>query len=157
VARCLAPATLACLRRVIHTQKLVPIPQSRMTPNEKPIADELAQSCDEDWSWTRNYNPALFQHMHALGVIAANYNRLEDELRFLIYLFLDGGHRRLLRADVYIFEHLNNADRIGLLEQFYKEKLSGTELADYLDWFVLGYRTCAENRNMLMHSVPHGS
>jgi hypothetical protein len=128
-----------------------------MTDNEKPLADVLAQSYDEEWSWTRNCNPGLFQHMHALGVIAANYNRLEDDLRLLICIFLGGGHRKLLKADVYLLEQLNNAERAGLLEQFYKAKLNGTELADRLDWFVFGYRTCAENRNMLMHSIPHGS
>jgi hypothetical protein len=130
-----------------------------MTDNEKPLADTLAQFSDEEWSWTRRYNPALFQHVHALGVIAANFNQLETDLQLLIYIFLSmhnlsGG---VLKAHRYLLQQLNNAERIGLLEQFYKEKVSGTELADLLDWFVLGYRTCAENRNMLMHSVPHGS
>jgi hypothetical protein len=123
-----------------------------MTDNEKPLL-----MCLRSLTTRNGRGRAITIPDCSNGVIAANYNRLEDDLRLLICIFLGGGHRKLLKADVYLLEQLNNAERAGLLEQFYKAKLNGTELADRLDWFVFGYRTCAENRNMLMHSIPHGS
>jgi hypothetical protein len=117
----------------------------------KVLAEALATEDEQNWSWTRNYNPGLLEHMHALGVIAANYNRLESELRLLLNLFI-GDAMYKAHAGNYIFERLSNAQRLDLLKQLYNSAVGGFELAARLDWFVSGYGVCAENRNILMHS-----
>jgi hypothetical protein len=94
--------------------------------------------------------------MHALGVIAANYNRLESELRLLLDVFM-GEQMTAAEAGAYLFERLGNAARMDLLKRLYLAQVGGTDLADRLDWFVSGYGKCAENRNILMHSEPHGA
>ncbi|MEH2485631.1 hypothetical protein V1280_001570 [Bradyrhizobium sp. AZCC 2230] len=102
------------------------------------------------------YNPGLADHMHALGVTAANYNRLESELRLLLDVFM-GDQMTGAEAGSYLFERLSNAERMDLLKHLYISQVGGTDLSDRLDWFVSGYGICAENRNILMHSEPHGA
>ncbi|HZR74047.1 hypothetical protein [Bradyrhizobium sp.] len=122
----------------------------------KALARALAVNDDGDnWSWDRRYNPGVLMHMHALGVVAANYNSLEAELRFLLNSFM-GKQMTSSNAGNYLFERLSNAERMDLLKRLYREQVGGTDLADRLDWFVKGFGICAENRNILMHSEPHG-
>jgi hypothetical protein len=107
---------------------------------------------EEAWSWTRKYNFDLYQHMHALGVIAANYNRLESGLALLLYMFVG---EAMSKAGAYLFPRLSNAERLDLLRQLYTEQITDPDFLDRLEWFVTGYGQCTENRNILMHSEPH--
>ena len=120
------------------------------------LARALGLTEGEPWSWTKRYNPGLFDHMHALGVIAANYNRLETVCACYLTFFM-GSQMTAAEAGAYLFERLSNAEGINLLKQLYTTEVGGTILADRLDWFVSGYGKCAESRNILMHSEPHGA
>jgi hypothetical protein len=94
-----------------------------------PLARALGLTEGEPWSWTRHYNPGLFKHMHALGVVAANYNRLESELRLLLDVFM-GDQMTTAEASSYLFERLSNAERMELLKHLYTAEVGGTEIAD---------------------------
>src|SRR5690348_1468657 len=117
--------------------------------NPKPISALARALAGEPlWSWTRNYNPNLYEHMHALGVIAANYNRLEAQLRFLLNSFMSIPMISAQAGD-YLFERLSNAERMDFLKRLYNQQVGGTNLAERLDWFIKGYGICVENRNIL--------
>ena len=62
---------------------------------------------EKPWSWNWKFNPNLKEHMHALGVIAANYNELEGHFYRLFYLTLNK-----FEVGKIIFSKFNNAERI---------------------------------------------
>jgi hypothetical protein len=85
--------------------------------------------------------------LHALGVIAANFNRLENKLlgMFLIYLGFD---------DVmsFLFARLrDNSLRMDLLRRAVELKGETPEIIEAINYFCKAFGTCADNRNILMH------
>ena len=101
-------------------------------------------------SWELRHYPNHKQHMHALGVIAANYNDLEGEFYRLFYVTSDKFNVAKL-----IFSKLNNAERMEVAL-----KVAQTEPALFrplFEYFVSGFGIAAENRNILMHSKAHNA
>jgi hypothetical protein len=102
------------------------------------------------WSWDWTYNPNLKDHMHALGVIAANYNELEGNFYRLFFLTLGK-----IQVGKMVFSKLNNAERIEIaLKMAEYEK---PEFRDRYEHFISGYGTSTENRNILLHSKAHNA
>lgn len=102
------------------------------------------------WSWDWSYNPNLKEHIHALGVIAANYNELEGIFYRLFYLTLGKAE-----AGKIIFSKLNNAERIQVA--FKIAESEKPEFRDSYEHFISGYGTATENRNILLHSKAHNA
>jgi hypothetical protein len=105
---------------------------------------------EKPWSWSWKYNPNLKEHMHALGVIAANYNELEGRFYGLFYLTL--GRFEIGKI---IFSKLNNTERIDIAL-----RVAETEPASFRDryiHFITGYGVATDNRNILMHSKAHNA
>jgi hypothetical protein len=106
---------------------------------------------EPSWSWNYRYHPALRDHMHALGVVAANYNHLESSLFLLFYEY----SHQPYTVSQYNFLHLNNnKNRLDILNRCiqHRVKNDSTELALH---FVEGFGICAEKRNFLMHGMAH--
>jgi hypothetical protein len=105
---------------------------------------------DKPWSWTWKYNPNLLNHMHAFGVIAANYNDLEGQFYRLFFLTMGK-----MEAGKIVFAKLNNSERAEVAL-----KAAETEPAAFralFEYFISGYGTATENRNILMHSKAHNA
>ncbi len=104
----------------------------------------------EIWSWHAKYHPSLRDHMHALGVAAANYNSLEFVFQSLLEFYLgleDSG------ASQHLFAQLNsNQKRSDILSRLivYKERKS-QNVSESVQFFLDGFDICSENRNLLMH------
>lgn len=122
-----------------------------MTEESKYGLSALARAFGvESWSWHNRYHPALQDHMHALGVVAANYNHLEFAMHALFW--------QLSGLDVTVAMHLlsdlsNNKKRLDTLRRFVKAKEADSAVKDLLDHFIVGFDICAENRNFLMHGM----
>ncbi|MFK4505434.1 hypothetical protein LPJ38_34760 [Bradyrhizobium daqingense] len=102
------------------------------------------------WCWDWKYNPRLFHHMHAMGVIAANYNELEGQFYRLFFLNM---HK--FEVGKLVFSKLNNAERMEVaLKAAETEPLAFGELFEH---FISGYGIATENRNILMHSKAHNA
>lgn len=84
-------------------------------------------------------------YLHAIGAISVNFNLLESSFYFLIELFAPSS------AADYFFWELNNAARLQMLKHFSQSNMD-VEIAERLDVASKYFRTCFENRNLLMHS-----
>lgn len=105
---------------------------------------------EKPWSWDWTYNPNLKDHMHALGVIAANYNNLEGVFYRLFFLTLGK-----IQVGKLVFSKLNNAERIEIalkMAEYEKPKFR-----DRYEHFISGYGASTENRNNLLHSKAHNA
>lgn len=102
----------------------------------------------DDWD-IRHY-PNHKQHMHALGVIAANYNDLEAQFYRLFYVTGDK-----FEVSKLIFSKLNNGDRIAVAQKAaeYEPKI----FRPLYEYFLSGFGVANENRNNLMHSKAHNA
>lgn len=105
---------------------------------------------EKTWSWNWRYNPSLKDHMHALGVIAANYNDLEGQFYRLFYVIMSD-----MDAGKLIFSKLNNAERMEVALKL-GEHTSPT-FRTLFEYFISGFGTLHENRNILMHSKAHNA
>jgi hypothetical protein len=115
----------------------------------KVLASALAADTGEPrWSGN-NYHPAHYQHMHALGVVAANYNGLEKTLKILFFVLAG---EAMSGSSNFLFQKLSNNERLDLISRLYASQVKEAECIDRLDWFISGCGKCAENRNILMHS-----
>jgi hypothetical protein len=104
----------------------------------------------KSWSWTWKYNPNLFEHMHALGVIAANYNELEGQFYRLFWITSD----RFEVAKL-VFSKLNNAERMEVALKVAENEPK--QFKEHYRAFIGGFGTSHENRNVLMHSRAHNA
>jgi len=102
------------------------------------------------WSWDWKYNPSLRDHMHALGVIAANYNELEGEFYNLFWVTSE-------RFDVakLVFSKLNNAERMEVALKTCEREPK--QMQEHYRSFISAFGICNENRNLLMHSRAHNA
>ena len=89
-------------------------------------------------------------HIHALGVIAINYNGLEIALDRLLNVYLGATPE----AHSYIFQCLNLHSQVALFEICVARE-KDRELRLHLLDFCVYFNTCANNRNLLMHSNLH--
>jgi hypothetical protein len=125
------------------------------TPNTPYFKSALVDALlgHERWSWNQKYHPGLKDHMHALGVISANFNDLEVSLFFLFYYYLNDPQSK---APGLIFGGLDNKKRINIIKSFAEGYESPGEIRDLVFRFVDGFDICSENRHSLMHSSVTG-
>jgi hypothetical protein len=99
--------------------------------------------------WNTRYHHSLKDHLHALGVVAANFNHLEFALLALFYIFagLDDGTAQ------HLFSYLKNDKRVDILLRSIKARETDPDVNDRATHFTKGFNVCAENRNYLMHSM----
>jgi hypothetical protein len=94
------------------------------------------------------YDSGPSEHVHALGVVSVNYNQLE----WLLLTF----HVHFLRADHsvtnLIFQKTPTNVRLQVLDQLAARTVTDPEIRDHIKHFIKGYKLCADNRNVLMHS-----
>jgi hypothetical protein len=105
---------------------------------------------EKSWSWDWTYNPNLKDHMHALGVIAANSNELEGIFYRIFFLTLGK-----IAVGKIVFSKLNNAERIETALKMAEYETA--EFRDRYEHFISGYRISTENRNNLLHSKAHNA
>jgi hypothetical protein len=99
-----------------------------------------------------HYNPGPVKHMHALGVISVQYNKLEELLfgLFRHHLEVAGIHFSVCEK---LYGQLENNKRrletIKLIFSFYDKE---DAVKEHIDYFTKYFNICYENRNVLMHS-----
>jgi hypothetical protein len=103
------------------------------------------------WCWNWRYHPSLYDHMHALGVVATNYNHLEFIFFLLFRQYMTGGS-----APILTFSHLNNFNRADVFRAV-DDQESDSVTRDRLDHFVSGFKICTDNRNFLMHLLTQNA
>ena len=102
------------------------------------------------WCWDWRYHRNLHDHIHALGVVAANYNSLEKvfELMFEVCSDLHQAASNKMFASLN-----NNRNRIDSLKSILE---TGNPLGREVGLhFLRGFDICADNRNLLMHGTPY--
>jgi hypothetical protein len=87
-------------------------------------------------------------HIHALGVIAINYNSLEQALFVLLREYL--GTHHILHAQ--IFQALNTTSILALFTAAVELHERDDALKERLVAFCPLFGTCFTNRNLLMHA-----
>jgi hypothetical protein len=90
--------------------------------------------------------------MHALGVVATNYNHLEFMFLLLFREYMPGGS-----APIVTFSHLSNFNRREVFQALLDDQERDPVTRDRLDHFVSGFDICTENRNFLMHSLTQNA
>jgi hypothetical protein len=108
-----------------------------------------------DWlttpiTWSgEQYPPQIRDHIHALGVIAANYNTLEYALLCLFTHYL--GPSGTSAAN--LFQQMrSNSFRLDTLKCAARARENETVTLGAVLTFIENFDICAENRNFLMHS-----
>jgi hypothetical protein len=122
-------------------------------PNEPAEVSSLTRALVGYPEWHTRYHPGYEKHLHALGVIAANYNHLEFALFALFYLFLDLGPA----TAQHLFAYLTNDKRIDILSKAVEAREKDLEVTDRILHFIQGFKICTENRNLLLHSMTEGA
>jgi hypothetical protein len=100
-------------------------------------------------SWSGEFYPnSLKEHIHALGVVAANYNSLESTFYsiFCEYFGISDGSAAL-------FAQFKNNFRIDTLKVIVSKYETDPKVADAVFHFLKCFTICADNRNILMHSL----
>jgi hypothetical protein len=109
---------------------------------------ELIQPHDDDphkeWPPYRVGNP---DYIHALGVISAVFNLLEFRFRALFPLYVG------LQLPYKLFAKSHNYKRLGLVREGLKSSPHPDSIKKAVGYFLTGYETGVENRNVLMHST----
>jgi hypothetical protein len=99
-----------------------------------------------------SYSTLPHDHVHAIGVIALNYNSYEESLFALFNVHLEG--RGLPeKLNEYLYSGLNRPDQMGSLEkifaEFEKEEAVKTCVAHVMKHFQWSF----EARNIVMHAM----
>jgi hypothetical protein len=88
-------------------------------------------------------------YIHALGVIASVYNLLEFRFRSFFPIYT-----RLPTPAAYaLFAKISNEMRLKLIHECIEFSPHPTSIKDDVSYFLAGFRTCADNRNVFMHST----
>jgi hypothetical protein len=95
-----------------------------------------------------SYNSGSSKHVHALGVVSVNYNRLEWILLTFHVHFLGADHS----VTNLIFQKTPTNVRLQVLDQLAARTVTDPEIRDHIKHFIKGYGLCANNRHVLMHS-----
>src|ERR1700731_2690746 len=100
----------------------------------------------ESWPPYRVGNP---DYIHALGVIASVFNLLEFRFRSLF-----GIYTRLPSKPAYtLFGKITNELRLELINGAIEFSTHPEPIKDDVRHFLAGFKRCADNRNILMHST----
>jgi hypothetical protein len=104
----------------------------------------------EDPKWP-SYETGPEKHMHALGIIAVNYNLFE---RSLYPLFSHHWERDLSENERrYLFWTYDNAQRLDAIQFAFKEREGEAEVLDRIDHLATYWSVVSEKRHLLMHST----
>jgi hypothetical protein len=103
---------------------------------------------DGDWPNYVHLDPALTDHMHALGILITRYNALEVSLFRIISHYLNDYETE---APAIIFARLNNHYRLDVVASHIKRE-KDPAVKSRLVAFVAAYNTCTDNRNFLAHA-----
>src|SRR6266702_2093312 len=95
------------------------------------------------------YRVGNADHLHALGVIASAFNLLEFRFRSLFNLYISLPTKMAFG----LFAKISNEMRLDLAYQALDYSEHPEFIKKHVRHFFTGYRTCVENRNILMHSV----
>jgi hypothetical protein len=89
--------------------------------------------------------------MHAIGVIAVNYNRLESSLfnLFAHHLIANG---TTYRHCEYLFWSYDNARRTATIEFLFREHEKEPAVKEHIEHFLKYWSVVSEKRHLLMHS-----
>jgi argonaute-like protein implicated in RNA metabolism and viral defense len=118
-----------------------------MAEHHEPQAESIAELATKD-AWPP-YRVGNSEHIHALGVIASVFNLLEFNFRTLFNLYL-----RIPSPIAYtLFAKISNEMRLDLINRSLAYSIHPETTKDNVRYFLAGFRTCAENRNILMHSI----
>lgn len=98
------------------------------------------------------YDAGKHDHVHAMGVVAVNFNTLENLLLSLLHLYFNAEYALAQK----LFLKLTNHGRIDTLKELVRTRESRPEVRCLIDNFLDGFVICAENRNILMHSLYLG-
>ena len=108
-------------------------------------AEKPSDPTESHYQWPR-YSTGPDRHMHALGVIAINYNIFEFGLAFLLR------HYATSAVSDFFFDRINNEERVAAIAQFAKLKEDDPAVLALINHLLAYFGTCAQNRNILMHS-----
>lgn len=100
-----------------------------------------------DTAWPP-YSVSSNKYAQAVGILCINYNNLEAKLLELAMHFSNAP------ADImaFSFVRLGNETRLDLLKRIFSDNVSDTSFKDYANYFARGFKACAENRNIVLHS-----
>ena len=102
------------------------------------------------------YDPGPKDLVHALGVITIEYNKFETALFGLFRHHLEAhGLPTGLVEDFYT--HLNEGHRLAVIQSIFARCEKDDLVKDRVSELIRYFNTCAENRNILMHSTSTGS
>src|ERR1700730_18403887 len=87
-------------------------------------------------------------YIHALGVIASTFNSLEFRLRALFGLYMGSS-----KVAFILFAKLTNQNRLELMHAALDDSHHPESIKEAVRYFLEGFKTCADNRNILMHST----
>jgi hypothetical protein len=83
-----------------------------------------------------------------VGVLSANYNLLEFQLRRLLELY----SKMPYPSCTQLFLKANNEERLNLLRMCSDASIHPLRIRNRVRWFARGYVACTQNRNIIMHS-----
>jgi hypothetical protein len=115
-------------------------------------SDEPSYSLtDPEWP-EPSYSLDPRDHIHALGVISANYSLLENTLGHFFRQYTNLPQQTSLN----LFAKLGNELRITTITDALKESNHPAEIKDGIEYFLRAFRTIFIARNILMHASPLG-
>ena len=95
------------------------------------------------------YRVGNADYIHALGVVASVFNLLEFRFRSFFHLYT-----RIPTPPAYkVFANMTNDKRLELVRECLEFSSHPDSITDDVRHFLSGYKTCADNRNILMHST----
>jgi hypothetical protein len=104
---------------------------------------------DIGFRWSGDYfGPKLRDHLHALGVVALNYNALEISFYILFCEYVGNSS-----FSAQLFSQMKNNFRLETLQAAVVHQEKDSEVINAIGWYVGAFNICATNRNILMHSV----
>ena len=109
------------------------------------LEQSLASRRSAEWP---RYEAGRTDYIFALGVLAANFNRLEGFLRLHFSLHI----RVPADAVDHLFAKLDNTDRLKQISLNLTEMPYTSRQKSAVEYFMRGYTICAQNRNILLHA-----
>ncbi len=99
-------------------------------------------------SWHGSYSTSHQELIHAIGMIALQFNYMEHILRTLFLTWFDDE-----KTGAIVFSKANNEVRIATFNSFVENKISFEPLAGALNHFTKTFSQAYNNRNIVMHSI----
>jgi hypothetical protein len=103
----------------------------------------------DDETWPNYSLRSVDKHVHAIGILSANFNDLENQLLGFLILY-DGAPEDVVS---YLFEKVPTETRLVWLRGLADvREPRHPQLADCIKAFATAYKACADNRNLIVHS-----